>query len=276
MSCHTSIRIGGKAEYFVIPYSQDALERALRILTEAGAPWRIIGAGTNILASDDDAFAVVSTRHLTKHEFNEYNVSVEVGMTIDRLLELMTACGYSGLEFASGLPGTLGGAIAMNAGAFGGEMSDLVESAVCLMPDMTIRKLKPSEMGFGYRSSVFRKSGITLLQAELRLVKGDTELIKERRRQILEWRLEKQPLQMPSAGSIFVRPVADFYVGAEIERLGLKGLRVGDAEVSLKHAGFIINRGSAKQRDVLLLIEKLRTAVFESSGHWLELELDVW
>jgi len=276
LRCHTSIRIGGDVEYFVVPFTAESLVAAVEILEDAGLKWRVLGAGTNILASDEETCAVISTKHLTGIWFTEKGVIAEAGVIVDRLIELAILKGLSGLEFASGLPGTLGGAVTMNAGAFGGEMAGLVQSAECLMPDMRTVKLDRNEMQFGYRTSAFRRAGAVILRVSLKMTKNDISSIKARRREILNCRILKQPLQLPSAGSVFIRPMADFYVGSKIEGLGFKGYRVGDAEVSTKHAGFIVNKGNASQRDVLILIEKLRKAVYEDTGHWLQTELDIW
>ncbi len=270
------MQIGGDVEYFVIPFTVESLVTAVEILEDAGLNWKVLGAGTNVLASDEETCAVISTKHLTGIRFTEEGVIAEAGVVVDRLIELAIYKGLGGLEFASGLPGTLGGAVMMNAGAFGGEIAGLVQSVDCLMPDMRTVKLDRQEMEFGYRKSSFQIEGAVILRAALKMTRDDISSIEARRREILNWRIHKQPLQVPSAGSVFVRPMADFYVGSKIEELGMKGYRVGDAEVSAKHAGFIVNRGNASQRDVLILIEKLRQAVYEDTGHWLQTELDIW
>ncbi|AKI98057.1 UDP-N-acetylmuramate dehydrogenase [Kosmotoga pacifica] len=274
LSQYTTIRIGGPAKAVVFPQTVSAFIDSLNILKEAGESYKILGGGSNVVPPPEFNGIVVSTRFLTGYETVDNRVTAECGITMRRLLRILVAEELSGLEFLSGLPGSLGGALFMNAGAFGGEIGSFVEEVTVLDDNLNLKILRADEIEFSYRYSSLQK--YVILKAVLRLRHAPKEKIRKEMERILRRRLEKQPLDLPSAGSTFKRPREDFYVGTTIDALGLKGLRIGGAEISTKHAGFIINRGNATQEDVKMLIEKIQGLVFSAYGVKLEPEVKLW
>lgn len=277
---YTSFGIGGPADFLVAVESQAELAGVLECCRLHQAPFLIIGRGTNLLVRDGGFRGVVIN---LRGEFARVAVDdrsgvVEAGAAVV-LSDLSRECGskgLTGLEFAVGIPGTVGGAVIMNAGAYGGEMSQVVASATLLRPDdpCLAVNLGAGELEFGYRTSRPQREGLIVLHARLQLRQGDPQAIREREEANTSKRRDKQPLDLPSAGSAFKRPPGH-YTGALIEAAGMRGARVGDAQVSDKHAGFIVNLGSASARDVLDLIERVRQAVHKHSGVWLEPEIRV-
>ena len=276
LSNYTTIRIGGKADAIVFPMTVQAFRTCLEILRIRSVPFRILGGGSNVVPPDRFNGVIVHTRYLTNIRISGDKITAECGIPLRRILDIAAESGLAGLEFASGIPGSFGGAIYMNAGAFGGEVAQLVESVDILDDNLELRRLFLEEIGYGYRQSLFKRSNITILSATLSLHKGDPKKIRKKMLEILSKRLEKQPIQHPSAGSVFLRPKPDFYVGSAIDKLGLKGLRVGGVEVSRKHAGFIVNVGNGTQRDLIELIEKIKARVYEKAGVVLQTEIDIW
>ena len=273
MRDYTSFRIGGAADAVLFAQSEEQLVRAVRLCKEADERYLVVGNGSNLLVSDRgirdlviiirDAFSQVS--------FSDETMTVGAGVRLTAAAQTAAGQSLSGLEFAYGIPGLVGGALAMNAGAYGGEMTQIVQSVRILEPDGEIREFSNEQMEFGYRKSAL-KNGRIALSATLLLHRGEEEAIRARMAQYKSARQEKQPLSFPSAGSVFKRPEGHF-AGALIENAGLKGVSVGGAQVSQKHAGFIVNTGTATCQDVLELIKLIQKRVLEQSGVQLETEL---
>lgn len=270
MSRHTSFGIGGPAEVLLRPHSR----RELLTILENEPNAFVFGNGTNLLVADAGIRSVVvstaAMRSLTR--LSETRIECECGTLLSYAASFAWKLGLSGLEFAAGIPGTLGGAIYMNAGAYGGEMADTVVSSLCLRPgDGEVTEI--FEHDFSYRDSLYKRSGDrVILSAVLELENGDIGEIRAKMDDYAERRKSRQPLEWPSAGSVFKRPEGA-YAGALIEEAGLKGLMVGGAQVSEKHAGFIINRGDATCEDVRRLIGQIQSTVLQRTGIALEPEI---
>lgn len=274
MSRHTTFRIGGPVSALVEPKSIRAFVWTVRELTAREIAYFVLGNGSNLLVSDGGHEAVaLSTARLDTLRFSGDSVICGAGVTMARVSAAARDEGLTGLEFVHGIPGTVGGAIFMNAGAYGGQMRDVVESVTYVDGQGTVRVLPGEECGFGYRASRFQQSGV-ILSAILRLRPGDPKRIRERMEDLDAQRREKQPLNYPSAGSTFKRP-AEGFAAKLIEEAGLKGLRVGDAQVSEKHAGFIVNLGAATFGDVTALMELVTERVYKETGVKLEPEIRV-
>ena len=277
MSLHSSFRIGGPARAIAFPSDVSTLSRLCDILKEHHVAPFLLGNGTNILFPDEglpDLF-LVSTERLQKlFLLPDGAVYAESGVSLARLAAFAQENGLSGLEFAGGIPGTVGGGCIMNAGAYGGELKDVIESVVWLyIPDQTLYEFSNAECAFSYRQSVFQKTpGCVLLSAVFRLKPDEKQAISERMQELSEKRRSKQPLDLPSAGSAFRRPEG-YFAARLIEDAGLKGCSVGDAQVSEKHAGFIVNRGRACSHDVYDLMMHVRKEVYSRSGVVLEPEI---
>ena len=277
LSKHTSFRVGGPAELLACPRSEEELAALLRQCARMELRPRVLGGGTNILAPDGGVPGVViSTRGLDSLELSEDgSINAGAGVPLARLAVFAQKNGLTGLEFAHGIPGTVGGGMYMNAGAYGGELSQVAVSARFLTAEGELRTLVGEEMGLGYRRSAFMGLPGVIVSARFRLEAGDPETIQARMRELMERRRASQPLELPSAGSTFKRPVGG-YAAALIQEAGLKGFRVGDAAVSEKHAGFVVNLGHASSADVLTLIARVRETVKASSGIELEPEVRIW
>lgn len=278
MSRHTSFRIGGGAKRMAFPKTGEELASVLRIAKECGGETFLLGNGTNLLVADEglDRLVVDTTKYLQKIELLSDGVTIraEAGASLASIAVFAWKNSLMGLEFAHGIPGSLGGAVVMNAGAYNGTMDQVVTKVTALMPDGEIRTLKGEELDFRYRHSVFSDCDAVVLSAELQLAHGDEAAIRAEMDGLMQRRRSSQPLEFPSAGSTFKRPVGH-YAGALIEKNGLKGTRVGGAEVSEKHAGFVINRGGATCADVLALMEQIRATVLEHDGVELEPEVKI-
>lgn len=277
MSEHSSFRIGGAARAVASPSDVSSLSKICFMLKENHIAPLMLGNGTNILFPDEglNNVFIISTEKLTKTFFlPDGAVYAEAGVPLARLAGFAQQNSLTGLEFAAGIPGTLGGACIMNAGAYGGEIKDVIESVVCYyLPEQRLYELNREQCAFAYRDSLFKKlGGCVVLSAVLRLPKGDSAQIAEKMRELGEKRREKQPLDLPSAGSAFKRPEGQ-YAAALIEQAGLKGYTVGGAQVSEKHAGFVVNRGGASSHDVYDLMMHVRNTVYEKSGVFLEPEI---
>ena len=277
LSKHTSFRVGGPAELLACPRSEEELAALLRQCARMEVRPRVLGGGTNILAPDGGVPGVViSTRGLDSLELPEDgSISAGAGVPLARLAVFAQKNGLTGLEFAHGIPGTVGGGMYMNAGAYGGELAQVAVSARFLTAEGELRTLVGEEMGLGYRRSAFMGLPGVIVSARFRLEAGDPETIQARMRELMERRRASQPLELPSAGSTFKRPVGG-YAAALIQEAGLKGFRVGDAAVSEKHAGFVVNLGHASSADVLTLIARVRETVKARSGIELEPEVRIW
>lgn len=272
LSRHSSMKTGGPAAAAAFPRTADAVKELLGAAAEHGMRSIVVGNATNVLF-DDRGFAglVIFTTELRNLHWEETGVRAECGVSLTALAAKAAERGLSGLEFAYGIPGTVGGAVYMNAGAYGSDISDILVSSEYLKEGACRLRLK-AEHQFAYRDSIYRKTEETILSASFSLTPDDAEAVKARSGRNMSARKEKQPLEYPNAGSIFKRPEGAF-AGALIENAGLKGLRVGGAAVSEKHAGFIVNLGGATTNDVLRLIETLQTKILEQTGILLEPEV---
>lgn len=270
---HTSFRIGGAADVYVRPLSEEGLLVTLDNCRRQRAPYMILGKGTNLLVSDRGYRGVmIDMTGLDEVSVDGNRITAGCGAGLASVARCAAEHSLGGLEFAAGIPGSLGGGIFMNAGAYGGEMKDVVRSVRVLKPDLTVVVLPAEELGLGYRTSRFRESGEIILSAELELVPGVREEIEARMKELNALRREKQPLELPSAGSTFKRPEGHF-AGRLIEEAGLSGYQVGQAQISPKHCGFAVNLGGASARDVYRLIRDVQAKVKESSGVELEPEV---
>jgi len=275
MDRHISFRAGGPADVFFMPASAQELAAAVAIGQEEDLPVHIIGAGTNLVVPSAGVRGVVVAlgEHFARIDRSGTTIRAQAGAKLSRIAQEALSASLTGLEFASGIPGSMGGGAAMNAGAYGGELADRITGAKILL-DGRIETVSAAEMEFSYRSSMPLKKGAIVLEAEMQLQAGEKESIAEQMRELNRRRREKQPLELPSAGSTFKRPQG-YFAGALIEQAGLKGLSVGGAQVSEKHAGFIVNTGDATGDDILALIRLVQQKVFEHSGVRLEREVRV-
>ena len=278
MSRHTSFRVGGPARRMAFPQKGEQIVLLFQLAEDCGVQPLVIGNGTNLLAPDEGLDRLVID---TSDGFNQITVedggalTADSGISLARLADTACKQGLSGLEFAHGIPGTLGGAVCMNAGAYGGEMAHVIASVTALFPGEGVRTLPAEKLEFGYRHSLFtERPDAVVLRASVRLQPGDPEEIRKTMRDLMERRKTSQPLEYPSAGSTFKRPVGH-YAGALIEQCGLKGFTVGGAQVSEKHAGFVINKGSATSADVRELIRQVQVRVEAETGVRLEPEVKI-
>ncbi len=274
---HTSLRIGGPADLFLLPASVPDLITLLESLTEEDIPYSILGRGSNLLISDRGVRGIVIQPGpgLAGLNFRDDCLAAEAGVTLPRLAQYAAERGLAGLEFLAGIPGTIGGAVVMNAGWGGGDISQVVRRVRTFKPRFGLKDWTPKECCFGYRSSRFRQSAEIILEVELKLDPGSPQLIKDRMDEIIIRRKKSLPLEYPSAGSIFKNPPGD-YAGRLIESAGLKGKRVGGAQIADRHANIIVNCGAASFRDVEQLISLAREKVKEKFRIDLELEIDIW
>lgn len=280
LASHTTFRIGGPAVFWCAPQDAEQLRETLRLCRENGVRVYLLGNGSNTLF-DDAGFdgAVVDMRGLSQMESSDVGTDVVritagAGQTLGRLCSKAQALGLTGLEFACGIPGTVGGAVYMNAGAYGGEMKDVLEAVSYLTADGRWVDREASELDFSYRHSAFEENGACILGAVFHLEKGDPDAIKARMNELMQKRIDKQPLDKPSAGSTFKRPAGAF-AAALIDQCGLRGYRHGGAAVSDKHCGFVVNLGGATCADVLALCDEVRAIVKEKTGYDLEKEIRV-
>jgi len=276
MALHTTFRIGGPARRFVRPGSPEELAALLDLVREHGWPVLLVGNGSNLLVADRglDALVVHTGGLAAIGRAGEARLRAGAGVSLARLASFALREGLAGLEFAHGIPGSLGGAVCMNAGAYGGEMKQVVSAVRAWFPGEGEVRLGAEELEFGYRHSLFSEKRGAVLEAELTLERGDRAAIQARMEDLARRRREKQPLDLPSAGSTFKRPAGHF-AGALIDQCGLRGAKVGAAQVSPKHAGFLVNTGGATCRDVLDLIELVRERVRAETGVELEPEVRI-
>lgn len=275
MSRHTTFRIGGNADIFVTPGSISEIEQILKCCEEQSVPYYVIGNGSNLLVGDGGIRGVVIQ---IGAEFAEVEVGeddtiwVQAGCLLSKVANAAMEHALTGMEFASGIPGTIGGAVMMNAGAYGGEMKDIVECVTVLTPDGEVQIIPQDQMEFGYRESIISKRNYIVLEAKLHLNKGVPEEISMKMKELNEARRKKQPLEYPSAGSTFKRPEG-YFAGKLIMEAGLSGYRVGDAQVSEKHCGFVVNRGHATAEEVVTLMNDVIHQVEEA--HQVRLEPEI-
>ena len=274
MSRHTSFRVGGTAAVMALPRTEEEAVIAVKTAVRLGIIPFFLGNGSNLLVPDEgiDRFLIKTAPGLNECLAEENQITADSGITLARLANFAKEQGLSGLEFAHGIPGTLGGAVTMNAGAYGGEMAQVVTRVACLNCDGELEEV--TDFDFGYRHSAFSDGSRLILRVTMELQPDAPGAIGARMDELAQKRQSKQPLEYPSAGSMFKRPEG-YFAAALIDRCGLKGFTVGGAQVSEKHAGFVINRGGATCQDILELVEQVKKRVYESTGVELEMEVRV-
>jgi UDP-N-acetylmuramate dehydrogenase len=278
MSSHTSFRIGGEAEVMAFPKNTVELADILEQAAALGVNPRILGAGTNVLAPDNllEGIVICLKDCMDGIELLDGDkIRVMAGVTMTRAAVFAANHGLSGLEFAHGIPGTVGGGVYMNAGAYGGEICQVFDHAIVMQPDGELRTVSCEDMVFSYRHSVLEETGAIVVSAVFQLKKMPAEDIKAKMKELMAKRSASQPLDLPSAGSAFKRPVGG-YAAALIDDAGLKGYQIGGAAISTKHAGFAVNLGGATAADVKTLLQNVSDKVFEKSGIRLEPEVRIW
>ena len=274
MKNHTTFKIGGPAQYYVTPESVTQIQEVVSLCRDMNIPLHVIGNGSNILVGDDGVDGVVLALFNTfsDYEIKDNVITAQAGMSLIKLAVIALREGLTGLEFASGIPGSVGGAVYMNAGAYDGQMKDVVTSVTVLDEAGNIRILGRDELDMGYRTSAVAKHNMIVLQVIIELKAGNKEQIKDRMNQLSELMKHKQPLEYPSAGSTFKRPEG-YFAGKLIADAGLKGYSIGGAAVSEKHAGFVVNMGGATAKDVVELTDYIKKRIIEQFGVTLELEI---
>ena len=274
MKRHTTFRIGGPADFFLPPSTVAEVRGILEICREEELPYFILGNGSNLLVSDKGYRGVIIQlyRNFSNISVEGNEICASSGALLSQIAAAARNASLTGFEFAGGIPGTLGGAVFMNAGAYGGELKDVLKEAVVMTEQGEILTLPVEKLDMGYRTSRIKKAGYLVLEARLVLEQGDMDKIRDITKDLTEKRVSKQPLEYPSAGSTFKRPEG-YFAGKLIMDAGLRGYQVGDAQVSEKHCGFVINKGNATAADVLTLIENVREKVQEQFGVTLEPEV---
>jgi UDP-N-acetylmuramate dehydrogenase len=278
LSKHTSFRIGGPAAVMAMPKSAEELKEILKVSALLDCKIAILGAGTNVLAADEgfDGLVICLKDCLGGMErLDDTHIRVAAGVTMTRAALFAAGFGLSGLEFAHGIPGSVGGGVYMNAGAYGGELCQVVETVDVMDRNGNVRTLSNAQMEFSYRHSILEDTGDIVLSAVFMLTPAPEEQIREKMQDLMQRRKTSQPLEYPSAGSAFKRPKIG-YAAALIDEAGLKGYRVGDAAVSTKHAGFVVNLGSATARDVKQVLADVAQKVLNKTGVLLEPEVRIW
>lgn len=274
MKNHTTFRVGGEAKALVLVDTVDELKSLLKLLKEEAVPYMILGNGSNLLVSDEgyDGIMIKLAGEFLNVKAEGTKITAGSGVLLSKVCKTAESESLTGLEFAYGIPGTVGGAMVMNAGAYGGEMKDVVSLVKVLTKEGDVVEFLPNELSFSYRSSVIRREAMCVLSAEFSLAFEDAFVITAKMNELLGRRKEKQPLEYPSAGSTFKRPEG-YFAGALIEQAGLKGKGVRDACVSDKHAGFVINKGNASAKDIYDTISLVKEKVYENSHIMLEEEV---
>ena len=276
MKLHTSFKIGGCADVFVSATNIEEIKEVLKISNEKNIPLKIVGNGTNLLVKDNGFRGIILKINLQeiKIDKNECILTVQSGVPLGKLAQICLQNEIGGFEFASGIPGTIGGAIKMNAGAYGGEFKDIVQDVTYINEKNKILKIQNEKCNFSYRHSMFSNINSVILECSLKLYKDTKENIQRKLNENLQNRKEKQPIEYPSAGSTFKRG-EDYITAKLIDECGLKGYQIGGAQVSEKHAGFIINKDNATADDVIKLIEYVKEQVFEKTGKKINLEIEI-
>lgn len=281
LTAHTTFRIGGPALYYLIPEGVEEVRDALRFAREKELPFYVIGRGSNLLFEDEGYHGVVieigkGMEQVTMKEEPDGTVCVtaQAGIPLSTLAAKLAEAGWQGFEFAGGIPGTLGGGIAMNAGAYGGEIRDCIKNAMVMTRSGETLVLNREQLELGYRTSIIQKEDYIVLEGVFRFSRGEKKSILAAMKELNQRRRDKQPLEFPSAGSTFKRPEG-YFAGKLIEDAGLRGYRVGDAQVSEKHCGFVVNRGKASSADVRQLIRDVQDRVREKFRVELEPEVRI-
>lgn len=274
MSQHTTFKIGGPADYFLMPDKGEDVGRVIKICKEKEIPYFILGNGSNLLVGDGGYRGAVIQiyRNMSSVTVEGNEITAQAGALLSAVAAVAKNASLTGFEFAGGIPGTIGGAVVMNAGAYGGEMKDVLTEVTVMNAEGDIFTLPTEELELGYRTSIIKTAGYIVLEAKIRLKEGDPEVIRETMKDLTIRRTTKQPLEYPSAGSTFKRPEG-YFAGKLIMDSGLAGYQVGGAQVSEKHCGFVINAGDATARDVRTLMDNVRDIVYKKYGVTLEPEV---
>jgi UDP-N-acetylmuramate dehydrogenase len=274
MSQHTTFKIGGPADYFLMPDKGEDVGRVIKICKEKEIPYFILGNGSNLLVGDGGYRGAVIQiyRNMSSVTVEGNEIRAQAGALLSAVAAAAKNASLTGFEFAGGIPGTIGGAVVMNAGAYGGEMKDVLTEVTVMNAEGDIFTLPTEELELGYRTSIIKTVGYIVLEAKIRLKEGDPEVIRETMKDLTIRRTTKQPLEYPSAGSTFKRPEG-YFAGKLIMDSGLAGYQVGGAQVSEKHCGFVINAGDATARDVRTLMDNVRDIVYKKYGVTLEPEV---
>lgn len=274
MKKHTTFRVGGNADYFVKPSTAEEVKQVVALCKKENLPYYILGNGSNLLVGDRGYRGIIIQIYKDMNEIEVVGdkIRAQAGALLSKVGSVALDAGLAGFEFAAGIPGTVGGAVMMNAGAYGGEMKDILASATVLTEDGEILRLSNEELELGYRTSVIAKKHYVVLQAEYQLREGDKEEIRAQMDDLKVRRITKQPLEYASAGSTFKRPKG-YFAGKLIQDAGLRGFTIGGAQVSEKHCGFVINTGDATAADIVELMNQVSAKVFQEFGVTLEPEV---
>ena len=274
MKKHTTFRIGGPAEYLILPQTIEEIADVIKLCRQEEIPWYIVGNGSNLLVADEGVRGVVIQllRNFNQIQVEGCQIRMQAGAQNAAVAKRALDASLTGFEFAAGIPGTIGGAVVMNAGAYGGEMKDILKEVTVLDPNGMIRTIPAEELELGYRTSIIARKGYVVLEAVIVLKTGDPKEIKAAMDELKEKRVTKQPLEYPSAGSTFKRPEG-YFAGKLIMDAGLRGFSVGGAQISEKHCGFVINKGNATAKDVTELMDETKKIVMEKFGVALEPEV---
>jgi UDP-N-acetylmuramate dehydrogenase len=274
MDKHTTFRVGGKADYYVVPHTMEEVRELIQLLKQLSIPYYILGNGSNVLISDKGYRGVIVRiyKNISNVEIDNTRIKAQAGALLSNIAKSACEAGLKNFEFAAGIPGTIGGAVVMNAGAYGGEMKSVLSNAIVLDEQGNLLTLNNEELKLGYRTSIVGAKGYTVLETTIQLEQGDPDTIKMLMDDFRQRRIEKQPLEYPSAGSTFKRPEGHF-AGKLIMDTGLRGYSIGGAQVSPKHCGFIINKGNATADDILRLIHHVQDEVQEKFDVKLETEV---
>jgi UDP-N-acetylmuramate dehydrogenase len=274
MKLHTTFRAGGPADWFVIPEDSFQVNRIIEICQKYEMPWYVIGNGSNLLVGDGGYRGVIIQiyKNMGRISVKDDQIESQAGALLSRIGACALQASLTGMEFACGIPGTIGGAAVMNAGAYGGEMKDILKKVTVLKKGGFIEDIPSEKLQLGYRTSIIKEKGYVVLEAVLQLREGERKSISERMEELRRKRVEKQPLEFPSAGSTFKRPEG-YFAGKLIMDAGLRGYRVGGASVSEKHCGFVVNDKGGTARDIRMLMEDVQRKVFDQFGVELEPEV---
>lgn len=274
MRKHTTFKVGGNAACLVTPETAEDVKCIIKLCRQNHIPYYVMGNGSNLLVSDEGFGGVIVQiySNMNRCEITEGDIQVQAGALLTKVANQISKAGYTGMEFAVGIPGTIGGAVAMNAGAYGGEIKDVITSALVLTKEGEVIRLNKEELNLAYRTSAVTQQEHIVLEAEFHLVKGNIEEIRSICDRNTKARIQKQPLEYPSAGSTFKRPEG-YFAGKLIMDAGLRGFSIGGAQVSEKHCGFVINKGNATAADVMAVITQVQKKVAEEFGVTLETEV---
>ena len=274
MKKHTTFRIGGPAEYLILPQTTEEIADVVKLCRQEERPWYIVGNGSNLLVADEGVRGVVIQllRNFNQIQVEGCQIRMQAGAQNAAVAKRALDASLTGFEFAAGIPGTIGGAVVMNAGAYGGEMKDILKEVTVLDQNGMIKTIPAEELELGYRTSIIARKGYVVLEAVIVLKTGDPKEIKAAMDDLKEKRVTKQPLEYPSAGSTFKRPEG-YFAGKLIMDAGLRGFSVGGAQISEKHCGFVINKGNATAKDVTELMDETKKIVMEKFGVALEPEV---